>query len=69
MFNDDTVSLEGPGSNTSSTENLLRSPPKKTSTPFNKASRFSKYGTDDDMLARAIRDTDEDEEESKTSYI
>ena len=68
MYNDD-ASLEGPG-DTSSTENLARPSRKRTSTPYGKGSRYSDYGTDEDMLARAIQDTDEDDDsESKTSYI
>ena len=70
MYNDD-ASLEGPG-DTSSTENLVRPSHKHTSTPFGKGSRYSDYGTesDEDMLARATQDTDEDDDsESKTLYI
>ena len=68
MYNDD-ASLEGPG-DTSSTENLVRPSHKRTSTLYGKGSRYSDYGTDEDMLARAIQDTDEDDDsESKTSYI
>ena len=68
MYNDD-ASLEGPG-DTSSTENLVGPSRKCTSTPYGKGGRYSDYGTDEDMLARAIQDTDEDDDnESKTSYI
>ena len=66
MYNDD-ASLEGPG-NSSSTENLVTSSRKHPLNPFGKRSRYS--GTDEDMLARAIQDSDEDDDtESKTSYI
>ena len=68
MYNDD-ASLEGPG-DSSSIENLVSSSRKHASTPYGKGGRYSDYGTDEDMLARAIQDTDEDEDqESKTSYI
>ena len=68
MYNDD-ASLEGPDY-FSSTENLVTSSRKRPSNPYGKRSRYSDYGTDEDMLARAIQDSDEDDEtESKTSYI
>lgn len=63
MYNDD-ASLEGPGY-FSSTENLVKSSPgRRRKRPY-----YSDYGTDEDMLARAVLDSDEDERDSKTSYI
>ena len=68
MYNDD-ASLKGQG-DMSSTENLVGPSRKRTSTPYGKGGRYSDYGTDEDMLARAIQDTDEDDDqESRTSYI
>ena len=64
----DNTSLEGPG-DSSSTESLVTSSCKHPSNPFGKCSRYSDYGTDEDMLARAIQDSDEDNTESKTSSI
>ena len=65
----DNASLEGPG-DSSSTENLVGPSRKRTSTPYGKGDCYSDYGTDEDMLARAIQDTGEDDNnESKTSYI
>ena len=58
MYNDD-ASLEGPG-DSSSTENVVGPSHKRTSTLYGKGGRYSNYGTDEDMLARAIQDMDED---------
>ena len=65
-YEEDAASLEGPGS-AESLDNLIKSTGKRKRDRYN---RYSDYGTDEDMLARAIQDTDEDDDgESKTSYI
>ena len=66
MYNN--ASLEGPG-DSSSIENLITSSRKRSSNPFGKRSHYSDYGTDEDMLARVIQDSDEDNTESKTSSL
>ena len=64
-YNEDAVSLEGPGSSTS-LDNLVNASLKRKP---GRHTRYSDYGTDEDMLARAIQDSDEDDDESKTSFI